>query len=496
MSITLKPHIFVNCIVNCIVTCIAALLLVSCANAQVMVVVSSREGGRLKRQTDAHWDNFRNFDGPLINVDPAWTYQVIQGFGATFNEAGMICLNALDLNSRDQALASLFDSVNGAGFSLMKSPIGACDFASAGDWYSYDDTPRDTAMAHFSIQRDLGSNGLVTYIRAAQRFGKFRIESPMDFAPDWMYYSLNKGQRHIRKEYYPALAKYYLSYLQAYRANGINIGYLNLFNEADNPWYSNENYSEIGSLIKGYVAPLLHAHLPDVRIQLGETANRPEALEKFPQALDDTAVRREVNSLTVHGYDWTGYSTLSALHKRYDSLPIWMTEVCYSRPDNIPQGRDSSLPVYGFDDGEYWGNMIMNDMRNWVSAWIYWNMILDQDGGPWLVSTVHGDPDGNRQHPVVIVDRKTRKVTYTGLYYYLAHFSRFVRPGAVRIAASAQRSSAINCAAFLRAGHIVLNVINNGDDTSVAISYVGKQFIRRLAAHSINTFMWQNFDHD
>ena len=57
--------------------------------------------------------------------------------------------------------------------------------------------------------------------------------------------------------------------------------------------------------------------------------------------------------------------------------------------------RCENAPVYEFSDGEFWGNMIMNDMKNWVSGWIYWNMILDQDGGPWLVSPEHGDPDPN-----------------------------------------------------------------------------------------------------
>ncbi len=487
LALTLAANIFAPCVF--------LLLSALCATSQVTVVASSRGGDRLTKRAGAHWDNFKYFEGPIISVDPAIRYQTIAGFGATFNEAGMICLNSLDSGGRDRALVSLFDRVRGAGFSLMKSPIGACDFASAGGWYSYDDSVGDTAMAHFSIHRDLGPNGLISYIKAAQKFGKFQIESPMDFAPDWMYYGLAKGERHLRTECYPALANYYLSYLQAYRSKGIHIGFLNLFNEANNDWYSNESYAEIGKLIEGYVAPLLRARLPEVAIQFGETANRPEALEKFPSVLDDIAVRREVNSLTVHGYDWDGFATLTALHKRYDQLPIWMTEVCYARPGNIPTGRDTSLPVYGFDDGEYWGNMIVNDLNNWVCGWIYWNMILDENGGPWLVSVEHGDPDGNRQHPVVIVNRKTKEVHYTGLYYYLAHFSKFVRPGAVRIGSNVYRSSALNCVAFQRAGHIILNIINNGADTSVAVNYGGRQFIRRLAAHSVTTFAWKKFSH-
>lgn len=119
-------------------------------------------------------------------------------------------------------------------------------------------------------------------IKEASKFGKFVIESPMDFAPDWMYYGFKDGEKHIKPQYYKALAKYYSMYLKAYADNGVIINYLNLFNEADNSWYSNVTYKVIGELIKNYVVPQLRSDGLSVEIQLGETSNRPEALEKFP----------------------------------------------------------------------------------------------------------------------------------------------------------------------------------------------------------------------
>ncbi len=461
----------------------------------ITIYTSSLDGDRLAK-TESTFSAAKKSDLPVIKIDTATTYQKIDGFGATFNEAGMICLNALNAESRDSVLKMLFDPESGAGYNLMKSPIGACDFASAGPWYTYDDTPGDTAMANFSIKRDLGPDGLVTFIKAADRFGKFEIESPMDFAPDWMYFSLKSGEKNIKPEYYRALAKYYSKYLQAYAAQGITINYLDLFNEAHNPWYSNVTYSVIGELIKDYVAPLLKADGLSTKIQFGETSNRPEAMEKFPPVLADPEIRKEVSSLTIHGYDWNKFSTVTELHNKFPELPIWMTEVCYARvgnmPTNEPPDRPLPLPVYDFSDGEFWGNMIMGDMNNWVSGWIYWNMILDQDGGPWLVSTIHGDPDDNRQQPVVIIDRKTGKVSYTGLYYYLAHFSKFVRPGAFRIG-SAGGSPQLNFACFKNAdGSIILNIINNGDDTACRVSWMNREAVQKLKGHSITTLKWNS----
>jgi glucosylceramidase len=458
----------------------------------VTVYSSSQDGDRLTRLTGVSFTGNKEVNLPVIEIDTASRFQKIDGFGATFNEAGMICLNSLNAASKDSVLKNLFDQESGSGYTLMKSPITACDFASAGPWYTFDDTPGDTAMVHFSIERDLGPNGLVTFIKDASRFGKFEIESPMDFAPDWMYFGLKDGEKNIKPEYYKALAKYYSRFLQAYAEQGITINYLNLFNEAHNKWYSNVTYNVMGELIKNYVVPRLKADGLSTKIQLGETSNRPEAIAKFPPVLSDPDVKKNVHSLTVHGYDWDKFSTITELHNKFPDLPIWMTEVCYVTGGLFPPGGPNKSPVYEFSDGEFWGNMIMNDMKNWISGWIYWNMILDQNGGPWLISVPHGDPDPNQQHPVVIIDRNTKKVTYTGLYYYLGHFSKFVKPGAYRINTTGG-SQQLNFAGFQNAdGTIVLNIINNGDETDCKVVWKGRMAIQKLKKHSITTLKWNN----
>ena len=458
---------------------------------QVSVYVSSLAGDRMTKSSDMQFKPATESASGSITIDETVKYQKMEGFGATFNEAGMICLNSLEASSRDSVLRNLFDPVAGAGYTLMKSPIAACDFASAGPWYSYDDNPGDTKMLKFSIGRDLQPNGLIPFIKSASAFGKFRIESPMDFAPDWMLYSLKQGEKNVRKEYYPALAAYYSKYIREYAKNGVTIDFLNPFNEPQNTWYSNETYKTIGVMVKDFIVPRFKADGIKTKIQLCETANRPEALQKLPDALNDPAVRKNVNSLTVHGYDWDQFSMLTKLHKAYPDIPIWQTEVCYASLGNVPENGPKSLPVYDFQDGEFWGNMIMNDMQNRVSAWLYWNMILDENGGPWLVSKEHGDGDNNIQHPVVIINRKTHKVSYTGLYYYLAHFSKFIRPGAYRIQSIGNQEQ-LNYAAFVNTdGTVILNIINNGDPTDCNIVWKKMTTQLHVAAHSISTLKWK-----
>lgn len=468
----------------------------SSIDSDIQVFSSSRDGDRLTKKDMLQFTPDEESSLPVIIVDEKIHYQVIDGFGASFNEAGMICLNSLPESDRNNVLKSLFDTITGAGFSLMKSPIGACDFSSAGPWYSYNDTPDDTLMNNFSIERDLGINGLIPYIKASLQHGRFMIQSPMDFAPDWMYSSLEPGKRKIKPQYYPALARYYSKYIQAYAANGINIDYLNLFNESasDNIYqgYSSVTYDEMAVMLKHHVVPQLKSDGLTTKIQLGEPCFRPSAIRHFAPVLDDPEASKLISVLGVHGYDFDQFSSLTELHNKYPEYPIWMTEVCYAGETLFPADYPflKKPPILNFEDGELWGNTIVNDMKNWVSGWIYWNMILDQNGGPWLISLEHSDPDNNFQHPVVIINRETSQIIYTGLYYYLSHFSRFARPGARRIDCKGGTSS-LNFVGFLnKDGRIILNIINNSNATDCKIAWNTKMVILKLKAHSITTLNW------
>ena len=465
-------------------------------STDISVYISSQDGDRLTKKADMQFKADKKSSLPVIKIDESIRFQKMDGFGATFNEAGMICLNSLSADAKENVLKMLFDPETGSGYTAMKSPIGACDFASAGPWYSYNETRNDTLMKSFSVERDLAPNGLITFIKAAQKYGQFEIQSPMDFAPDWMYYDVKNGQKDIKPQYFNALSQYYEKYIQAYAANGIAINYLSLFNEPG--VYSQVPFHTIGILIKNYVVPLFTSHGIKTKILLGETNHSRQAAKEFPALLEDKEIYKNIYALAYHDYLWAdGMKYVTELHNKYPNIPIWQTEICYAMTldwNDLPPQVPHKMPIYEFDDGEWWGNVIMNDMKNSVSAWIYWNMVLDQEGGPCLESPEHNDPKINTQHPVVIINRKTKEVTYTGLYYYLAHFSRFIRPGAYRIH-SAGEVKDLNFAAFANPdGSIVLNIINNGDETNCKVLWKSKTLAQKFKAHSITTLKWNTVE--
>jgi glucosylceramidase len=455
---------------------------------EARLFVSSRAGDRLTEKRFVRFTSTTS--GPAtFRLDPSVTHQTIVGFGASFLEAGMVCLNSLEPNLQEAVLRALFDPETGAGFSAMKTAIAGTDFMSAGPWYSYADSPGDVELKSFSIARDLGPDGLVTYIRRARRYGSFILQAPMDYPPDWMLFDVEKNQD-VDPRYFDTLARYYLRYLREYEKQGIVVDYLSLFNEPG--IYTKIPYEKIRDLLKNHVGPLFAREGVRTKLQLSEAPDRGNAYRNYPTVLDDPEARRYVVNMPFHGYRSGPEDSrkIRDLHHRYPDLPLWMTEVCHAYVAGTPETM--KLPRYDFEDGDFWGNEILSDLESDVSAWIYWNMILDEKGGPWLVSPVHHNPDPNVEHPVVIVDRQTKKVTYTGLYYYLAHFSRFVRPGSVRIGAIG-RSDGVRCAAFRTPDRgLVAQLLNSRSrDAQVTVKCGGRILRLVLPAGSITTASWK-----
>jgi glucosylceramidase len=463
-------------------------LIISVAAAQdIRVYVTSQAGDRLAAKPLVQFRE-GSFSGAGFHIDEKVKDQEIIGFGASFLESGEICLNSLDAAHQERVLEALFDPVKGAGFTAMKTDIAASDEMPAGPFYTYDDHPGDLSMKLFSIQRDLDPNGLIPYIKRARRYGQFTIQATMDYPPDWMLFDVNKNQD-VNPQYFDALALYYLRYLQEYEKQGISIDYISLFNEP--LIYTKIPAEKIRDLLKDHVGPLFAKEGVKTKIQPCEYNTRARASKYWPVILQDPQARKYAAAILYHGYDYKDYDKIAALHKRYPDLPLWMTEVCHAygagTPESIP------LPNYDYADGDFWGTQIFKDLEAGASAWIYWNLILDEKGGPWLVSPVHGDPDPNIQHPVVIIDRQKKETTYTSLYYYLAHFSKFVRPGAVRVGTNSIGSTTgLRCLAFQsKNGGMVAEVMNRRKKPAdVVLQWNGRAVKVNLPPLSIATYQW------
>jgi glucosylceramidase len=467
---------------------VAILFAVAPAGAQtVKVHVSSKGGDRLTPKPDLQFAETKTSATASFQIDEKVKHQKMAGFGASIMEAGIMTLNTLPADKQEELLKALFDAKTGAGYTAMKTPIAGTDFQAAGPWYTYDDTPGDVELKNFSVERDFGPNGVGTYILRGRKYGTFALQAPMDYPPDWMLYDVEKHQD-IDPKYYPALAKYFMRYLEEYKRHGIVVDYLSLFNEPEEV-YTKIKYPEIKVLLRDHVGPALQKSGLTTKLMMSEAPERKVAYDRYHEVLDDAAARKFVSVVAYHGYDFKNYDKIAEVEAKYADLPFWMDEICYAYEAGYP--KDKKLPVYDFDDGDVWGNVIFSDLEAGTSAWLYWNAILDETGGPWAISPIHGNPDPNAQHPVVIVNKKTHEITYTGTYYYLAHFSKFVRPGAVRLETTGKAKD-VRVMAFQTAeGGYVAELLNSRtENADVNVEFKGRVLHVTLPARSITTARW------
>lgn len=454
------------------------LMLVIAAAAAVAIdpmarTVSSDGGLRLSKQPSISWRAAKCPENGSVRIQASVRHQTMGGFGASMTESSAINLNSLPTTTQEELLGVLFGPT-GAWLSAMKATMLSNDFAAQAPWSTYDDTAGDVALANFSIARDLRPHGSLTLIKRAIAAGfEGTIQAYMDWPPDWMLAGTPPNAT-VNPVYYEVLARYYAKYVQAYASHGVKIDFLECFNEPFDS-YTQIGPAEFATFLGEHIGPLFDqlGLRPGTKLTYGGQCSRSSAYQFVNAVMADPAAARYMDVIAYHGYDCQlsdadnpqagcddarqKYHLIGELAQRYGSASrqIWMTEICYAY---YPLGREPAckhastlaqcgeyprdnslappLPRRDFADGTTWGHRIAMDLQAGASGWIYWNLLLDSEGGPYLPSDAHSDPTQNFQHPLVIVDRKQGSYHLTGLYFFLAHFAKFVRPGAVRIGAT------------------------------------------------------------
>lgn len=442
--------------------------------------LTSPSGERVARMPDLAFSSGSFGAPPTITIRRERMFQRIEGFGATLNESGWYLLQLLPPEERGRALSAFFDPDRGAGYRVCVAPVGHNDYSL--DYYSYNETPGDTEMRDFSIERD--RQYLIPYIRAALEYGSFDLATRPDFPPKWM---LN-GKRALQPQYYDAYARYLDRYLAAYKAEGLPVRYISLFNEPR--IYTHMTGEDMRVLLRDHVGPLLRKNHPDVQIQLCDSYMRDQVQEDWTPALEDAQTRQFVDGVGYHSYEWEKQTIkpVQQMHERYPDLPIWQTEVM-----NL-----YTVPIQSYADGEVWGKIIVDDLTAGASAWIFWNMVVDEHGGPY-----NRDPfnTGYPQDGVGMIHQENRTFTLTAKYYYQTHFSRFILPGSYRIAHEVFQDNhpfPLNALYWVRIlatirpdGRVVLVCLNTNDNDQDGVVVDGERhFWFSLPGHSITTYIW------
>jgi len=436
----------------------------------VEVYETSSKGNKLEKITEFPLEKKRS----VIKLLPDEKFQTILGFGGSFTESSAYLLNKLSKKNRDIILEAYFGE-KGAKYSLTRTHINSCDFSLSN--YCYAPVEDDKELIHFSIDKD--RDDIIPMIRDAMTKSKdgFKIISSPWTAPPWMKDNNDWRGGKLLSKYYDTWALYFLKYVEAYNAEGIDIWGVTVENE---PLGNNNNWEsmhfsprEMTDFVTNYLGKKLNSEGHHVKI-LGYDQNRGEELEKWVDVMyENKESSKYFDGTAVHWYAST-YDcfpkSLQYAHKAGPDKYLIQTEACVDA--EVPRWKDDIW--YWSKEAKDWGwnwapekdkylhpkyapvfrygQDIIGCLNNWVNGWIDWNMVLDKQGGPnWFKNWCTAP---------VIVDTESDEVYFTPIYYVMVHFSKYIRPGAIRIGFENTDKSLMVTAAMNLDGSIAVIVLN------------------------------------
>ena len=388
-----------------------------------------------------------------ITIEPKNQRQEILGFGGSFTEASSSIYKELDKEKKEEIIESYFGK-NGNKYSMARTHINSCDF-SLGN-YAHVEDENDLELKTFSLERNKIS--LIPMINDAlkKRKNKIKIMASPWSPPAWMKTTgeMNFGGK-LKSEYRDTWADYYCKFIENCEKENVPIWGLSIQNEpeAKQTWdsclYTAE---EERDFIKDHLGPSLEKHnLLDRKVIIWDH-NRDVMVERARTVLSDPDAAKYVWGTGFHWYCGDHFDNVQKVHDEFPDKQLIFTEGC----------QEGGPHIGSWDLGERYATSIINDLNRWTVAWIDWNLILNEQGGPNHV--------GNYCSAPIIVDTRSQDLLYQSSYYYIGHFSRFILPGD-KIINSKNTNDIVDVLSSINDQNIVNTVIQNKNESRVEINY-------------------------
>lgn len=428
---------------------------------------------------------FTDFGQPLetqvcVFVDPAETFQTVVGIGAALTDASAETYAKLPGNRQQEFMRAYFNQKDGIGYTLGRTNIQSCDFSSGSYSYVAD---KDKDLKTFSVQHD--EQYRIPFIKQAiaAAGGKLTLYASPWSPPAWMKDNnnvLNGGK--LLPDYRQAWANFYVKFINAYEKEGIPVWGLSVQNEpmAKQSWesciYTAEDERDF---IKNFLGPTLQKSGMAQKKLIAWDHNRDLVYQRASTILHDPEAAKYVWGIGYHWYEtWTGsdmqFDNLKRVQESFPEKNLIFTEGCVEKFDFSKIGE--------WWLGERYGRSMINDFNSGTVGWTDWNILLDQTGGPNHV--------GNFCYAPVIADTRDGSLHYTSSYYYIGHFSKFIRPGAKRVISSSNRDKLLTTAFMNPDGKLAVMVMNTGDGKIEYNLCLGGKAARATSLpHSISTLV-------
>ena len=411
----------------------------------------------------------------VVNLYPEITYQKIRGFGGAFTESAGYTLSKLS-EEKQKEIAEAYFGESGIGYTIGRTHINSCDF-SLGN-YAYVEDPEDSNLNTFSRERD--QLYIVPFIRLAQQVSSKEIEflaSPWS-PPAFMKTNgeMNHGGQ-LKGEYRKLWAEYICRYIKDCLEDGIPVTMITVQNEpeATQEWDSCR-YSAVEEMefVRDFLGPIMKEQgLDDVKIYIWDH-NKEIMYERAKDILKDEKAAQYIAGVGFHWYTGDHFEAVCLVREQYPDKELLFTEGCveYSR------FMDSN-DVY---KAEMYAHDILGNLNAGMNGYLDWNLVLDEKGGPNHVNNLCAAP--------IMCDCKNGTYEKRLAYYYVGHFSKYIRGGARRIAVT-KYTEQIEVTAFVNTdGEKVVVLLNKqNNDIPVVLREYGKGTELTLKAHSIVTLL-------
>lgn len=453
-------------------------------NKKIQVYTTSKDSDL--RLTETNTLSFKPATQPLeteisIFINPKKAHQTLLGIGGAITDASAIIFNGLSAAKKQELLNAYYDSEKGIGYSLLRTTIHSSDFSP--ESYTYVEEG-DADLKTFSIAHDKLYR-IPMIKRATETAGgaiTFYV-SPWS-PPAFMKTngSMLKGGK-LKPEFRQSWANYYAKFIKAYEAEGMPVWGLTIQNEpmATQTWesciYSAEDERDF---LRDYLGPTLEKEgLGDKNIVVWDH-NRDLMVNRSNVIFEDPEAAKYAWGTGFHWYEtWTGadplYENVNRVREAFPDKKLMFTEGCIEK-------FDASRYQY-WPNGERYGEQMINDFNNGTVAWTDWNILLDQNGGPNHV--------GNFCFAPIHADTTTGELIYTPSYYYIGHFSKFIKQQAKRLNSAVSRSVLLSTTFKNNDDSLVTVVMNKTDENlSYSLYIQGAETTLEIPAHSIQSLVY------
>ncbi|THU35841.1 glycosyl hydrolase [Niastella caeni] len=415
-----------------------------------------------------------------VFVDPGYTFQTLLGIGGALTDASAETFYKLPKDKQKEFLTAYFDRDKGIGYTLARTSIQSCDFSS--ETYSYV-KEGDKELKTFDISHD--KKYRIPFIKEAMAATGGRLTL---YASPWSPPAFMKDTKVVQKggkllpEYRQSWANFFVRYINALQKEGVPVWGLTVQNEAmsASPWESCQfTAEEEKDFVKYYLGPTLHKNGMGNKKVIIWDWNRDFVYQRASAILQDPEAAKYIWGMGFHWYESfsTGGARYDKVRLAYQAFPdknLLFTEGCIEHYE--------ANKVHDWALGERYGQAMINDFNAGTAGWTDWNVLLDEKGGP--------NHAGNQCFAPVHGNTQTGALTYTNIYYYIGHFSKFIRPGAKRIACSATNDKLLATAFRNTDGTIAVVVMNKTDDKKDYLLWVKDRAVKVTSEpHSIQTLV-------